>query len=137
MQASSDIASTLAFLSEDPDLELALVFGSVASGQARQDSDIDIAVYPKNPLDHQSLQALADQIASATGRPVDLIDLSKTDGALLRQILRSGKVLFSKRPALMGFLMERLLIWQEDFEPAIQAMLASRIKRFTEPVYGS
>ena len=137
MLAAPDIISSLAFLSENPEIELALVFGSLASGQARPDSDIDVAVYPKNPLDHRSLQALSDQIASATGRPVDIIDLTKADGALLRQILRSGKILFSKRPSIMGFLMERLLIWQEDFEPAIQAMLASRIKRFTHPVHGS
>ena len=136
MDSPSDPSVSLAFLAEDPNLELAMVFGSTVSGNARMDSDIDVAVYPKNPLGHRSLQALSDQIASATGRPVDIIDLSKADGALLRQILRTGKILFSKRPSIMGFLMERLLVWQEDFEPAIQAMLASRINRFIHPLHG-
>ncbi len=136
MSPEPDLTSTLSFLSDDPEIELALVFGSLASGQARPDSDIDVAVYPRHPLGHQSLQALSDEIASATGRPVDIIDLSQVDGALLRQVLRTGKLLFSKRPSIMGFLMERLLIWQEDFEPAVQAILAARVARFTHPVHG-
>ncbi len=137
MAPASEIASALAFLADHPELELALVFGSLASGQARPDSDIDVAVYPKKPLAHHSLQALSDQIACATGRPVDLIDLSHADGALLRQILRSGKILFSKRPSIMGFLMERLLVWQEDLEPALTAMLSNRVKRFSSAAHGS
>lgn len=129
---------SLSFLADQPDLEFAMVFGSVASGRARRDSDIDIAVYPRHhPLDHRALQNLSDQIAMATGRAVDLVDLSTADGSLLRQILRTGKVLFSKRPGILGTLTERLLVWQEDFEPALKSMLAARLKRFIAPVHGS
>lgn len=128
---------SLAFLADQPDLELAMIFGSVASGRARRDSDIDIAVYPRQPLDHRALQNLSDQIAMATGRAVDLVDLSSADGSLLRQILMTGKVLFSKRPGILGTLTERLLLWQEDFEPALKAMLAARLKRFISPLHGS
>ncbi len=127
----------LAFLANNPDLELAMVFGSTVSGNAKPDSDIDVAVYPRHPLDHQAVQGLSDQIALATGRPVDLVDLSSSDGALLRQILRSGKILFSKRPGIIGTLTERLLAWQEDFEPALNAMFATRLKRFTSTLHGS
>lgn len=131
------VEDDLAFLADDPDLEMAMVFGSTVAGNARPDSDIDVAVYPKHPLDHQAIQRLSDQISLATGRPVDLVDLSSSDGALLRQIIRSGKVLFSKRSGIMGMLAERLLAWQEDFEPTLNALLASRLKRFTSPLHGS
>ena len=127
----------LAFLAHHPDLELAMVFGSTVSGNAKPDSDIDVAFYPRHPLDHQVVQRLSDQIALATGRPVDLVDLSSSDGALLRQILRTGKILFSKRPGIIGTLSERLLAWQEDFEPALNAMFAARLKRFTHELHGS
>lgn len=127
---------SLSFLADQPDLEFAMIFGSVASGRERRDSDIDIAVYPRHPLDHRALQNLSDQITMATGRAVDLVDLSSADGSLLRQILRTGKVLFSKRPGLLGTLTERLLVWQEDFEPALKAMLDARLKRFIAPVHG-
>ncbi len=132
-----DLRETLSFLANDPNLDLAIVFGSLATGHARPHSDIDVAVYPRQPLDHIAVQDLSDRIALATGRPVDLVDLSRSDGALLRQILRTGHVLFSKRPDIRGRLFERLLLWQEDFEPALKAMLAARLKRFTNPLHGS
>lgn len=132
-----DPRETLAFLANDPNLDLAILFGSAAAGRAKPHSDIDVAVYPRQPLDHFALQDLADRIALATGRPVDLVDLSRSDGALLRQILRTGKVLFTRRSDILGRLLERMLVWQEDFEPALKAMLAARLKRFTNPLHGS
>ena len=134
---SHDPCETLAFLADDPNLDLAILFGSAAAGCAKPHSDIDVAVYPRQPLDHFALQDLADRIALATGRPVDLVDLSRSEGTLLRQILRTGRVLFAKRSDILGRLLERLLVWQEDFEPALKAMLASRLKRFTSPLHGS
>lgn len=133
----SRTAHLLDFLSDDPDLLLAMVFGSTANGNARPDSDIDVAVYPRKNLTSCKRQLLADEIACATGRAVDLVDLTEVDGALLRQVLRSGKVLFSKEPGTLGTLSERLLDWQEDFEPQLNALLESRLQRFIASVHGS
>lgn len=130
-------AKSLGFLAEDPDLLLAMLFGSTANGTQRPDSDIDIAIFPVKRIDGRKRQQLADEITCATGRSVDLIDLSDVDGALLRQILRNGKVLFSKKPGILGTLTERLLDWQENFEPQLNALLNSRLQRFTAPVHGS
>ncbi len=127
---------SLKCLAEYPDLQLAIIFGSGADGNLRFDSDIDIAVYPEHSLDSSKRQQLSDAISEATGRTVDLIDLSITDGALLRQILSTGKILFSKNPSLLGYLTERILGWQEDFEPQINQLFKSRISRFTDPVHG-
>lgn len=135
--ASVGVRKSLEFLSEDPNLDLVMLFGSSATGLARPQSDIDIAVYPRQPLGHQDIQRLSDQIALATGRPVDIVDLSKANGILLRQILRSGQVIFSNRPALLGTLHQRLLAWQEDFEPALKALFEARRKRFLQSSHGS
>ncbi len=128
---------TLHFLAKEPDLLLAVLFGSSAQGAERPDSDIDVAVYPRKALNPRERQRLADEIALHTGRTVDLIDLTHVDGALLRQILRSGKVIFSKEPGILGFLTSRLLAWQEDFEPQLNALLNRRMVRFTSPRHGS
>ena len=133
----SQPADLLDFLSDDPDLLLAIVFGSIANGCQRPDSDIDVAVYPRTKLQGCKRQLLVDEIAIATGRAVDLIDLSHVDGSLLRQILRTGKVIFSKEPGLLGTLSERLLDWQEDFEPQLNALLETRLQHFTSPLHGS
>ena len=131
------IARTLDFLRKDQNLLLVIVFGSAASGSQNSRSDIDVAVYPRKKITAGQRHQISAEIATATGRTVDLVDLSDADGGLLRQILRNGRMLFSKRPAILGFLTERMLAWQEDFEPQLNHMLASRINRFTAPVHGS
>jgi len=56
-------------------LELAFVFWSVATGTARDDRDLDIAVQAAQPLSSSQKMALIGDLAEAMGRPVDLIDL--------------------------------------------------------------
>jgi predicted nucleotidyltransferase len=133
----STIAKALDFLADDPDLLLVIVFGSTVDGSHRPDSDIDVAVYANNRLIPRKRQQLADDIAVSTGRTVDLIDLRTANGALLRRILHTGQIVLSKEPGILGILSERLLDWQEDFEPQLNELLATRIRRFTSPVHGS
>jgi predicted nucleotidyltransferase len=135
--AEGEIAQTLDFLADNPDLLLVVIFGSIANDSQRPDSDIDVAFFPKKRFSGRQRQQLVDQIACATGRTVDLVDLSDIDGALLRQILHSGRVIFSKQPGITGILTERLLGWQEDFEPQLNALLESRLQRFIHPAYGT
>jgi predicted nucleotidyltransferase len=135
--ADSSMQETLRFLVDDPELQFVVIFGSTVVGRQQPDSDIDVAVYPVRALDHRKRQQLIDAIALATGRPVDLIDLSTAGGALLRSILRTGKVLVCKNQAIPGILAERLLDWQEDFEPQLNRMLETRIRRFAPPIHGS
>jgi uncharacterized protein len=138
MIATNHLDANLEFLAEDPELLLAIVFGSAAKGNARSDSDIDIAIYPRSPLNPKRRQNVADALAMTTGRAVDLIDLSTTaDGALVRQILSTGIVLFNKDPGLLGILSERMLDWQEDFEPQLNQLLQTRLNRFTSSLHGS
>jgi predicted nucleotidyltransferase len=136
MDHPSQTLEDLNFLATHQDLDLAILFGSLASGRTHRDSDLDIAIYPNRPLSPTDLAALSDQLALATGRPVDLVDLSRINGALLRQILRKGIVIFSKKPGTLGILAERLLDWQSDFEPAYQQILAAKRQRFLANAHG-
>ena len=136
----SNLARTVASLSclaQHEELDLAILFGSCARDRAHRDSDLDIAVFPRYPLNPAALQSLSDELAIASGRPIDLIDLTHTNGTLLRQILLYGKVLFAKRPAILGNLNERLIDWQADFEPAQQAILTAQRNRFLAHAHGS
>ncbi|HKJ91140.1 MAG TPA: nucleotidyltransferase domain-containing protein [Oceanipulchritudo sp.] len=134
--AERQLSEQFRFLAEEPELQLAVVFGSAALGACRIDSDIDLAVHFAGPMNPQQYEQLVDKIALATGRPVDLIDLSTAGGSLLRQIIRSGRILFCKNPGLPGFLTQRVLDWQEDFEPQLMDLYRDRLHRFTEPVHG-
>jgi len=127
---TAETLTILAGLADHGDLDLAIVFGSFARGLANKYSDLDIAVFPRQPLDAAALQDISDNLAIASGRPIDIVDLTTTNGTLLRQILRHGKVIFAKRPDILGILNERLLDWQADFEPAQQAILTAQRNRF-------
>lgn len=89
-------AQLAAALTEGPALRFALVFGSVARGEARVDSDLDVAILPTDPSASLADEhRLADALERASGRPVDLVRIDHADDALLWRIARDGVVLVS------------------------------------------
>lgn len=112
-------------LERHPHIRQALVFGSVASGRPRPDSDLDVAVEADHPLDARAKTNLIEALAAASGRPVDLIDLKTASGPLLGQILKHGhRILGSESDH--AELLRRYLFDAEDFQPYIQRMLRER-----------
>ena len=61
-------------LARFPTVELALVFGSVATGRQRPDSDLDIAIAAKHRLTVDEKMDIIACLAEATGRPIDLFE---------------------------------------------------------------
>ena len=70
----------------------ALVFGSRATGPARPDSDVDLAVWSADPLDGWSLQGELPDI-------VDLVDLARAPEYLAGRIAMEGVVVLDDDPA--------------------------------------
>lgn len=66
-----------------PHVKLAVLFGSLAAGAGRPDSDLDLAVADDRPLSADARMALIADLAEHVGRPVDLIDLTRTGEPLL------------------------------------------------------
>lgn len=75
------------------DLVAAWVFGSVARGTARADSDVDVAVLRGRPstgtLDDLATE-LGVELERAVGREVDLVVLDEADADLVHRVLRDG-----------------------------------------------
>lgn len=117
-------------LAHFPDITLALLFGSVAAGRQRADSDLDIAVAAKQALTAQEKMALVSAFAEQTGRPVDLIDLHMVSEPLLGQIVRHGKRILGS-DTLYGSLISRHLFEQADFMPYRSRLLAERRMAWT------
>lgn len=97
----------------------------MARGRERADSDVDIAVQAAKALDAQRRIQLVGDIAAATGRAVDLVDLRTAGGPLLGQILTSGQRLLGSEEAF-GALLSRHLIDDADFGPYAQRMVDER-----------
>jgi predicted nucleotidyltransferase len=85
----------------------AYLFGSRARGEARPDSDVDLAVLyrddPPPTLDGLGFE-LAAAVEAATGRPADIVVLNRAAPDLVHRILRDGLlVLETDRSARVRF----------------------------------
>ena len=114
-----------AVLSAFPQIELAVLFGSVARGRERPESDVDVAVAVRHALSAAEKIAIVEAMAERTGRPIDLVDLRTVAEPLLGQILRHGRRLLGSNSAY-GELISRHLFEQADFMPYRARVLAER-----------
>jgi len=108
-----------------PQITLAILFGSVANGQAHAQSDLDLAVLAAKPLQVAEKIQIIEALAVATGRPIDLVDLYPAPEPLLGQVLKHGRRIFGS-DAAYAQLLYRHLIEQADFVPLQNRILSER-----------
>ena len=86
-----------------PDLEAAYVFGSRATGDARPDSDLDVAVLAPRPLDPVDRFRFQERLAAHLGLDVDLVDLRSASTVMRAEVLRTGRVVLDRDPTARAF----------------------------------
>jgi predicted nucleotidyltransferase len=128
VQALTQLITDL--LAAHPAIRLGILFGSLATGRNRGDSDIDIAVAAGKPLTVNQKMALIGDLAQLLGRPVDLIDLQVTRGPLFRQILTRGRVIYCSDRALYGDIIRTMLFYEADMTPYYERILTERRQRW-------
>lgn len=126
-QVLEQVASRLA---ADPSIQFASVFGSVAEGTARPDSDLDVGVLADAPLGSSQRRALIDMLAQTVGRPVDLVDLREAGPVLLMSALR-GKRLVGRGGRANAALLSRAWMDVADFLPIRERVLRQRRTAWT------
>lgn len=131
-QASIPHESAIArCVARQPAVRLAIVFGSLAAGRSTAQSDLDLAVAGARPLSAEEQAELRASLAEATGRPVDLIDLTTAPPPLLGRVLATGRVLTNRDPVLYAALIKRAIYDDADLEPYRQRILAVQRRRWT------
>ena len=118
-----------AVLARHPQVNFAMLFGSLARGTPRPDSDLDLAVGADRPLHSDEIIALIGDLATASGRAVDLIDLADAGEPLLGQILGHGVRVLGDSTR-HGALLSRHLTDVADFVPLQQRILDARRRRW-------
>jgi predicted nucleotidyltransferase len=108
-----------------PQIRVAALFGSMARGTARPDSDIDVAVQADKELSADEHIAITEAIALAFNRSVDLVDLRTAGQPLLDQIVRTGIQVIGTRHQ-WGDLIYRNIMENEDFVPYQKRILEGR-----------
>lgn len=79
-----------------PSVEIVVLFGSMARGGSRPDSDVDIAVLCDGPADLDALYLLlAPRLATGA---LDLTDLRRAGSLLAFQVARHGRLLYERNP---------------------------------------
>jgi predicted nucleotidyltransferase len=91
-EAARLLARVRAVLAAAPSVDLALVFGSVARGTPRADSDLDVAVW--GTVDTLALTAA---LAEEVGRDVHVVRLEQASIPLLEAVIEDGIVVHEKR----------------------------------------
>lgn len=104
------------------------VFGSVARGEDRPDSDVDLAFLTPLVLDPLLVYDVASELSSRMGRDVDLVDLRSANAVMRAQVVGHGTRIHEQDPnAVLEFEMyafsdhARL---QEERRPVVEAFLA-------------
>ncbi len=95
------LAELRAVIEATPAVAAAWVFGSVARGEARDDSDLDVAVLLGDPradaLTHRrELMDLAARLEGASGRAVDLVVLGVRDPIVAHRVLSEGRLIVDR-----------------------------------------
>jgi len=71
-----------------------LLFGSLADGPWRTDSDIDIAFLSREATSDYDLFLKGQYLAGKIGREIDLVDLNKASTVLKAQVVGKGKPIY-------------------------------------------
>jgi predicted nucleotidyltransferase len=101
-----------------PALELLLLFGSRARGDARETSDWDFGYLGGSGLDVDLL--LADLVTATRSDRVDLVDLGRAGGQLRLRAARDGVIVFERRPCVFeSFAFDAASFWC-DAEPVLR-----------------
>jgi len=117
--------------SAHPQIRIVFVFGSMASGGATPDSDLDIAVAADGPLSSETKAQLIDQIARIVNRPIDLVDLQTAGEPVRTQVLTKGRLVVCTDRRLYAELIKRMVFDHADFVPYRTRILAERRNAWT------
>ena len=117
------------------DVQAAYIFGSVVTGRARPNSDIDIAVlvHPKvmrgDTLKYR-LDLIADLSSALQRSDVDVVLVNQATPALAHNIITKGVLVFERsRSARIAFQIRTLNIYM-DTEPMRRLQLESLKRRY-------
>jgi len=95
-----EIKERLRPLFKEEELELILLFGSVASRISHKKSDIDLAFLFDKPLD---ILALTNKVIKLLHTDnVDVVDLKRANPLLKFSIAKNGKLLYERSPGLFN-----------------------------------
>lgn len=136
------VAGIREVLAAVPEVAAAYLFGSVARGTPRDDSDLDIGVvYPRGVRSHERIApTLASALARATGfEHVDVVDLAAQGSIFAHRVLCDGRLVYeADRERRIDFESDTMR-YAFDFMPTYRIATAGKpaaLRRWLRERYG-
>jgi predicted nucleotidyltransferase len=123
-------------LAAEPDIELAYLFGSHASGRTRPESDIDIGVLVSARAASNPRETLA-QLLGRIGRVIasnrlDLVLLNGASSLLRHRIVSIGRLLLARSPAIRHRFVTRAIQDYQDMQIRREFFYGKRVASIRE-----
>jgi predicted nucleotidyltransferase len=123
-----------AALAARPEIELAILFGSMAAGRANERSDIDLAVRFQPGKEHQGWDfgGLISALELELRRPVQLVDLGRVESSVLMLEISKGLLVKGDWQEFVAFKVRAFRTWREygpRFRRMARALIASIVRQ--------
>ncbi len=107
------------FKSFQPEISLAILFGSYGTEQQRADSDLDFAVLFNTQVDIYAEMRLLSDLTGLLGiENIDLVNLNKASIVVQHEAL-AGKIIYEKNPIITSDYFEKVIKYYCDYAPVL------------------
>ena len=113
-----------------PEICTAILYGSILTDRFGDRSDIDLAIAGEHEFSYDELLTVSDTIGRETGREVQVRDLRRLEGLILREVLTQGSVIKNDDPDLLGRRIADMLDFVEDWLPTLRTIQDASVRRF-------
>jgi predicted nucleotidyltransferase len=134
MDSFIEITNLLQKWCQQQPIRLCVLFGSQAAGKAHEHSDIDLAVWPTEPVPTPTRLRWLRELETMLNRDVNLVLVSADlDPVLGMEICRHGRLIYEREPEL--WFHHRLQLWHayNDSLPFLRAA-RQHLRQFAEEV---
>lgn len=116
----------------DNDIELTILYGSAALNRLTERSDIDIAIGSNKHISNNKSLNLSLKLTHLLNREVSVIDISKMEGVILKEVLIKGLTVKNSDPLLKAQYIKKMITFSEDILPYHLLSYKNSIKDFLE-----
>ncbi|MCC5908178.1 MAG: nucleotidyltransferase domain-containing protein [Balneolaceae bacterium] len=108
----------LNYLTRQPDVAVAFLFGSEASGRSLPGSDVDLAFlfYPDKVPSVERLPDIQDELTALLKKEIDLVVLNRANPIICMQVLKKGEKILQRDNRLYSDFFVRTINEYDDLK---------------------